>query len=176
VIVTSLEHNGAVTGITEGIAPAEISVNGVPVSHIAGTPLRGPLLLSTISGHVPRGDGQIGLGSTTMREAGVRVGSVVNVTVSVPTGGKRTVPFRVVSQISFPVVGGGIVSLGNGAAFTIAGYQAAACAPGPKHASCLRAEVAATAGGGLLVRFAYDPKGQAALNHYLAVYGSDMTL
>jgi hypothetical protein len=176
VILNSLEHNRAVTGITEGIAPPEIAVNKVPVGDIAGTPLRGPLLLSTVSGHDPRGDGQIGLGSTTMREAGAHVGSIVNVTVSVPMGGKRTVPFRVVSQISFPVVGGGIVSLGNGAAFTIAGYRAAACPPGHNQASCLRAESAATAGGGLLVRFAPGPRGQAALNHLLAIDGSDISL
>ena len=120
-------------GSREGIASPEVSVNKVSVSAVAGTPIRGPLLLSAVDGHVPNGDHQIGLGATTMRQAGAHVGSVVQVTVPLPSGGRRTVPFRVVSQISFPVVADA-VSLGNGAAFTIAGYQAAVCPSGPRQA------------------------------------------
>jgi hypothetical protein len=176
VLLSNLKHNSAVTGITEGIAPPEVSVNKVPVSAIAGTPIRGPLLLSTVAGHVPDGNSQIGLGATTMRQVGARVGSIVDVTVSSPFGGKRTVPFRVVSQISFPVLGGGIVSLGTGAVFTIAGYQAAACPVGPKHASCQRAAAATSAGGGLLVRFVSGSRGKAAINRYLDTDQSTATL
>ena len=82
---------------------------------------------------------QIGLGATTMRQVGAHLGSVVHVTVSLPSGGRRTVPFRVVSQISFPVARGGVVSLGTGAAFTIAGYEAAVCPPGPRQTACRQA-------------------------------------
>ena len=39
-----------------------------------------------------------------------------------PFGGDRTVSLKVVSQMSFPVLGGA-VSLGTGAALTIAGYE-----------------------------------------------------
>ena len=166
-LLRSLEHDKAVTGITEGIDPPEVSVNKVAVSAIAGTAIRGSLLLSTVDGHVPNGDRQVGLGATTMRQVGAHVGSVVQVTVSLPSGGRRTVPFRVVSQISFPVLGGGIVSLGHGAAFTIAGYQAAVCSPGPKQAACRHASAATLSGGGLLVSFVGGAKGQAAINHYL---------
>jgi hypothetical protein len=49
------------------------------------------------------------------------------------------VPFRVVSRISFPVLGGGVVGLGRGAAITVAGYEAAVCPAGPKRSACLRA-------------------------------------
>ena len=48
VLLRSLEHDKAVTGITEGIA-TEISVNKVAVGAIAGTAVRGQLLLSTVS-------------------------------------------------------------------------------------------------------------------------------
>ena len=167
VLLRSLEHDKAVTGITEGVAPPEVSINEVAVSAIAGTAIRGPLLLSTVDGHVPDGDHQVGLGATTMRQVGAHVGSLVNVTVSLPPGGRRTVPFRVVSEISFPVLGGGIVSLGNGAAFTIAGYQAAVCPSGPKQTKCLQAAATTTAGGGLLVSVVGGAKGQADINHYL---------
>ena len=87
VLLRSLEHNKAVNGITEGIA-TEISVNQVAVGAIAGTAIRGPLLLSTVSGHLPIADDQIGLGGTTMRQVGAHVGSLVHVTVSSPSGGK----------------------------------------------------------------------------------------
>jgi hypothetical protein len=173
-LLRSLEHDSAVTGITEGIAPPEVSVNKVAVSAIAGTAIRGSLLLSAVDGHVPNGDGQIGLGATTMRQVGAHVGSIVNVTVSLPSGGRRTVPFRVVSQISFPVLGGGIVSLGNGAAFTIAGYQEAVCPPGPKQTACRQALSTTLSGGGLLVSVVGGAKGQAAINHYLNTDGSSV--
>ena len=104
-LLTSLEHNKAVSGITRGFA-VQVSVNKVAVGAAVVTPIKGHVLLSTVSGHVPDGDGQIGLGTTTMRQARAHLGSVVRVTVSSPSGGRRTVPFRVVSQISFPVLSG----------------------------------------------------------------------
>ena len=168
-ILRNLEHDRAVTGITKGIAPPPVSVDNVAVNAIAGTPIRGELLLAAVDGHIPNGVGQIGLGATTMSQVGAHVGSVVRVTVALPSGGKRTVPFRVVSQISFPVLGGGIVGLGNGAAFTIAGYEAVVCPPGTGQVAC-RQSVEGTNQGGLLVQVAAGPRGQAAINHYLAAY------
>ena len=166
----SLEHNKAVTGITEGIA-IEISVDGVSVGGIAGTAVRGPMLLSTVAGHIPSGADQIGLGVTTMRQAGAHLGSVIRVTVSLPSGGTRTLPFRVVSQVSFPVLAG-TVSLGSGAVLTIAGYEKAVCPPGPS------ASGVPTGGEGGWQR-RWDPgqfragsTGEAAINHYLDGYRS----
>jgi hypothetical protein len=170
-LLRSLEHDRAVNGITEGIAPPAVVVNNVPVTAIAGTAIRGRLLLATVDGHVPIGDRQIGIGSTTMRQVGAHVGSVVHVTASLPSGVKRTVPFLVVSQISFPVLGGGIVALGSGAAFTIAGYESVVCPPGPRQMSCRRAVVGSNQGG-LLVSVVSGPRGQAAINHYLDAYRS----
>ena len=168
-LLASLEHNKAVSGIMKGFA-AQVSVNKVAVGAAAVTPIKGRVLLSTVSGHVPDGDGQIGLGATTMRQAGAHLGSVVRVTVSSPSGGRRTVPFRVVSQISFPVLSG--LSLGTGSAFTIAGYENAACPPGPRQSACLRALSSERVPGGLLVSFVSGPPGQAAISHYLDTYQS----
>lgn len=175
VVLGALERDNAVTGITEGIAPPEVSVNKVAVSPVAGTAIRGPLLLSPVLGRAPNGDGQIALGSTTMRRVGAHVGSIVYVTVSVPSGGKRTVPFRVVGEISFPVLGSGIVSLGTGAAFTIAGYEAAVCPSGPNRIRCRQAAAATSSGGGLLTSVVAGPKGKSAINHYLEAYPSTAT-
>jgi hypothetical protein len=165
VVLRSLEHNRAVTGIMQGIALTEISVNKVLVGGIAGTAIRGPLLLSAVDGHLPSGDNQIGLGATTMRQAGAHLGSVVHVTVALPSGGKRTLPFRVVSQISFPVVAEA-VGLGTGVAFTIAGYEAAVCPPGPGQAACRRA-VGGTNDGAVLASVVSGPRGQTAIKQYL---------
>jgi hypothetical protein len=164
-VLTSLEHNPAVTGITKGIGLSELAVNKVSVGGIAGTPVRGRLLLAPVDGHLPNADDQVGLGATTLRHAGAHVGSVVHITVPLPSGGRRTVPFRVVSQISFPVLAGD-VSLGTGAALTIAGYERAVCPPGARQHAC-RAAVEGTANGGVLVSFVSGPRGQAAINHYL---------
>jgi ABC-type lipoprotein release transport system permease subunit len=168
-LLANLEHNKAVSGIMKGFA-APVSVNKVAVGAAAVTPIKGQVLLSTVSGHVPDGDGQIGLGATTMRQAGAHLGSVVRVTVPSPSGGRRTVPFRVVSQISFPVLSG--LSLGTGSAFTTAGYENAACPPGPRQPACLRALSSERVPGGLLVSFVSGPPGQAAISHYLDTYQS----
>jgi hypothetical protein len=175
VLLNSLEHNRKVTGITEGFA-IEMSVNRVTAGGIAGTALRGPFLLSTVSGHLPSGsgDGQIGLGATTMHQVGAHVGSIVHVIVSSPSGRQRTVPLRVVAQISFPVLSG-IVSLGSGVAMTISGYEAAVCPPGPRQASCRQAVVDGT-NGGILASVVPGAQGQAVINHYLDAYRASTAL
>ncbi len=138
---------------------------------MAASPIRGGLLLSSVDGPVPNGDEQIGLGVTTMHQLGAHLGSIVDVTVASPSGGERTVPFRVVSRISFPVLGG-VVGLGRGAALTIAGYEAAVCPAGPKRPACLRALQSGPVGGGLLASVVAGPQGQAAVNYYLRTYRS----
>ena len=77
-------------------------------------------------------------------------------------------PFRVVAQMSLPVLGNA-VSLGTGALFTLAGYEDAACGRGPMGATC-RQGVAGSTNGGMLVSFVPGSKGTAALNRYLDHY------
>ena len=169
-LLTSLEHDSAVTAVTRGLA-VEVSVNKVSVGAIAATAVRGRLLFSTVAGHLPTDNGQIGLGGTTMRQAGVHLGSVVQVTVSLPSGVNRTVPFQVVAQVSLPVLAGN-VSLGSGAVLTTAGYENALCAPGLGQRGCRNAVLQETNGGGLLVSFVSGSPGRAAINHYLYRYQS----
>jgi hypothetical protein len=169
-LLQRLEHDPAVSGITEGSA-IEIAVDKVAVGAVVATAVRGKLLLSSVDGHTPYGDGQIGLGSTTMRQVGAHLGSVVRVTVPTPRGGTRAVPFQVVSQISFPVLGG-VASLGSGAALTVAGYEKAVCPFGPSRSACLRALRSGPTSGGLLVSVVAGRRGQAALNYYLGSYRS----
>jgi len=167
-LLATLEHDPAITAITEGRA-VQIAVGKVAVGAVLGTAVKGPMLLSSVSGHVPDGAGQIGLGATTMRQVGAHLGSVVPVTVS-SANGKRTVPFRVVSEISFPSLGGGVVSLGNGAAATLPAYEDALCPASLGRPGCLRGLFSGLVGGGILASVVPGPRGQAAVAHYLDVY------
>jgi hypothetical protein len=174
VLLKSLEHNRAVTGITEGVA-TEISVNKVVVGAVAGTAVRSQLLFSTVAGHLPVNDHQIGLGALTMRQVGAHVGSLVHAAVTLPSGKKRIGTFRVVSQVSFPVLGGA-VSLGTGAIITTAGYENTLCPAGPGRATCISGALATSNGGGMLVRVVPGPQGRAAVSHYLNAYRSTTAL
>ena len=167
-LLKSLEGNPEVTGITKGVGAADITVNGKIVGSIVGTALKGPLLFSTVVGHPPVGDTQIGLGVTTMHQLDADIGSVVKVTVTTHSGARRTEPFRVVSQTSFPQFGG-FVSLGTGVLMTTADLVHIACPAGPHAAEC-RQKTGGLQTGGVRVSFASGPRGKAALDHYLAAY------
>ena len=59
----------------------------------------------------------------------------------------------------------GAVGLGTGAAFTIAGYEAAVCPPGPRQTAC-REAVVGTNDGEILASVVPGPR-QASIKHYL---------
>ena len=172
-VVRSLEHNRAVTGLTQGIALPAITIGKVVVGALAGTAVRGSLLMRTVVGHSPEAKGEVGLGGTTMRAVGARVGSVVDVTVSLPSGGTRTAPFRVVGQMSLPVVGNGSRSVMERSSRWRATRTPRT--PDPAQTSC-RERVAQSTNGGILASFVPGPRGQAAVNRYLDQYRSITTL
>jgi hypothetical protein len=167
-LLKSLEHDSRIDVITTTVA-AQVSIDGSTVGALAVAPLRGPLELSTVHGHLPDADGEIGLGAATMRQIGAHVGSVIKVTFSTPSGGKRTEPFRVVSEGPLPVVGG-YVGLGNGAVLTTSGYQAAACPSGTRHETACRAAVVDDSFGAIVTNFVPGTRGQAGFTHYLRSY------
>ena len=173
-LLASLEHDPAVTAITEGVGAGDVTVNGKIVGAIAGTPVKGPFLFSTVAGKLPVGDDQVGLGVSTMHLVGARIGSLVDITFATHSGAPHTEPYRVVSQVSFPQLGG-FVSLGRGILTTTAGLIHVACLPGPQLALC-RQKVANIGGGGVRVTFVPGPSGKAALDHYMAAYPSITSL
>jgi hypothetical protein len=95
---------------------------------------------------------------------------MVEITVSPPTGRKRTVPFRVVAQVSLPTLGGG-VHLGTGAVFSTRGYQAAACPPDPGQGTCQR-DLMEAGSNGLLASVVPGSQGKRDITHYLDAYSS----
>jgi len=166
-LITKLEQDRAISRITLG-TENQVVINKVSVDTISGTALRGSLLVSRVDGRVPTGTGQVALGVTTMHQVGARVGSVVPVTVRLPTGGSRTAQFKVVGRTSFPV-DFGLGGLGTGAVFTIGGYMNAVCPPGPAQASCRSAEDASLSYA-VLARAVPGPQGRAAIAHYVKTY------
>ncbi|MGB8197217.1 MAG: FtsX-like permease family protein [Acidimicrobiales bacterium] len=162
-----IERDRTVTGITVGTRD-EISINGVSVSSVAGDAIRGPLLLSTVDGRLPSGDGEVALGNSTLRQVGAHIGSDVRVTLQVPTGGTRTVAFRVVGTASFPS-DLGLGGLGTGAAFTQGGYLNALCPPGTTQSPCRKA-YDANLQFAVLVKMVSGAKGRADIVHYLRAY------
>jgi hypothetical protein len=169
-LLADLEHNPAVSAVTEGVGAGDVTVNGKIVGAIAGTSVKGPLLFSAAAGTLPVGDDQVGLGVSTMHQVGAHIGSVVDITFTTHSGAPRTEPYRVVSQVSFPEFGG-FVSLGTGILTTTAGLVHVACPPGPQLALC-REKVANLGGGGVRVNFVPGPRGQAAMAHYTAAFPS----
>jgi hypothetical protein len=135
-VLKSLMTDHRVQRITEGIG-TDLSINGHTVDALAGKSVRGPLLLTTISGHLPRASDQITLGASTLRLVGAHVGSVVRVSSPTTAGGSRESNYRVVGTSAFPPdFGAG--GLGTGALFTIDGLAAAQCGSGPSAQTCQR--------------------------------------
>jgi hypothetical protein len=171
-LVEALEHDGNVTAITRAVA-VQVSIDRTTVGAVAVEALRGPLPFVTVKGHLPDGDGQIGLGAATMRQVDAHVGSLINVTVSTPSGAKSTEPFRVVSQVPLPVVGG-YAGMGNGALVTVSGLEAAACPVGAGRQACRRA-VVGTNFGAIVTKMVSGRQREATVAHYLNAYPSYAT-
>ncbi len=163
--LAGLEHDPAVTGIMRAVL-GEVSINGVSVSAIAGQAVRGPLLLSVVSGRLPTRNRELALGTSTLQRVGAHVGSVVRVTVQLPNGGSRTAAFRVVGMASFPS-DAGLGGLGTGAAFTLAGYLNAVCPSGPTQNECTSA-LSGNQSPAILANVVSGPKGQADVAKYIS--------
>ncbi len=170
-LLTSLARNPAVSAVTLGLGGGEVMLDGKIVGAIAGNSVKGPILFSTVAGTPRLGDDQVGLGVSTMHEVGAHIGSVVDITFTTHSGALHTTPYRVVSQVSFPQLGG-FVSLGTGILLTTAGLVHAACPPGPQLALCRQKVAGNISGGGIRATFVPGPRGKAAMDRYMAAYPS----
>lgn len=136
-VIAQLERHPGVDRITEATG-ALMSIDGVSVQAAAYAPVRGPALLVAVSGRLPVRDGEIALGTSTMRQTGTQAGAVVPVRFASPSGHARTAPMRVVGTVALPTgVGDGEVGLGTGAVLTMAGYEHAACPHGTAGLRCV---------------------------------------
>jgi hypothetical protein len=159
-----LESDPDVTGLTVGVSSA-VTIGRVATDVIAGQPLRGPLLVSPVSGRLPSRDDEIALGTKTLHLVGAHVGSTVRVTAPLASGGERTSTFRVVGTMSFPP-DFGVVGLNRGAIFTLDGLLGAQCAPGPGRDPC-EEQIRRTLSYVLLVRVKPGAEGRRAVARYV---------
>lgn len=172
-LIHALERPG-VAAITAGVGDA-VSINGHEVEALAGQPLRGPYLMTTVDGRLPAADDEVVLGAKTMRQVGTRVGSTVRVAVSGSSsaGGATTIrSFRVVGTTVLPPDFTG-ATLGTGALFALDGLLGPVCPIGARNPACLSALLVADSGG-FLVRTTPDPQGAAALSALSRDYPSQV--
>jgi ABC-type lipoprotein release transport system permease subunit len=171
-MLSSLERNRGIADITAGIVGTPI-INGVAVSGIAGESLRGPLLATAASGHLPHAPDEVAFGATTLHQLGVHVGSFVRVRVP-QAADKNPGTFRVVGTAVFSpgLTTGG---LGVGAVFTLPGLLALVgrCPAGPQQQGCVIKSVI-SAGGAFLVRGVPGTQGRIALTRLNQEYPSDV--
>lgn len=171
-LVHDIERERAVTAITAGIS-GEVSINGHTVAALAGQSIRGPLLLTTITGRLPGAPHEVTLGEATLRQVGAHVGSLVRVSVPSANGGARTSLYRVVGTTAFPPdFGAG--ALGTGAVFDFAGLGAR-CATAAEPSRCAIDETYTDAGV-VLVHTAPSVAGRSALKRLVASYEDDASL
>jgi hypothetical protein len=165
-VIEQLERHPGIDRITEATG-APISIDGVSVAAAAYAPVRGPALLVAVSGRLPAADGEIALGSSTMRLIGTRAGALVPVRFASPARPARTALLRVVGTVALPTgVGDGEIGLGTGALLTLAGYEHAACSHNAANVRCVHSILGRLA---VLASGAPGSTGHAAITRVISV-------
>ena len=118
-VATIVARDPDVAAWSVGNPNAPVQVNGISAGGIAMTSGRGPALMAApVEGRLPRGPGEIALGTRTLASAHTRVGA----TVLVSYLSQRPVRFRIVGTAIFPALSDGL-GLGQGAGLTVSGAR-----------------------------------------------------
>ena len=134
-LAAAVERPG-IAAVTVGVG-ADVDIDGKVVFAHTGQSLRGPLLITASSGHIPFSPDQVALGSSTLRAVGAHIGSVVH--VSSPNFGVGLHPrtFTVVGTTVFPP-DFNTQGLGTGAVFMLSSLAGNRCPSGPSSAGLPR--------------------------------------
>jgi ABC-type lipoprotein release transport system permease subunit len=173
-LLAAIERPG-ISAILAGVSGA-VSINGSLVDALAGQTIRGPYVMTTSTGVVPTNANQVLLGTKTMHQLGVHIGSTVRVTFPPSSGssapsGRFTVVGATVLPPDFNPRGG----LGTGAIFSLAGFVGHSCAAGASGQRCLASTVLSN-NGAFLVRADPGPRGEAAIAALSRAYPSLVNL
>jgi ABC-type lipoprotein release transport system permease subunit len=163
-----------VSAVTAGVGAA-VTINGHLVDALAGQSVRGPFLITTVSGRLPHADDEVVLGSKTMQQVGAHVGSTVRVASagSSPGGGTAKVrSYRVVGTTVLPADFNN-QGLGTGAVFTLDGLVGRSCPAATAARACLVTSVLAR-DGVFIVRTTPGAQGAAALSSLSRAYPSQV--
>jgi ABC-type lipoprotein release transport system permease subunit len=173
-LLAALKRPG-ITAILAG-ASAAVAIDGTLVDALAGQTLRGPYVMTTATGVAPTAANQVLLGTKTMHQLGVHIGSTVTVKFPSSTGaqavGRR---FTVVGTTVLPPDFNPRGGLGTGAIFSLAGFVGHSCGTGPGNEACIVSALVGN-GGAFLVRTAPGPEGKAALSALGRAYPSQVNL
>jgi hypothetical protein len=168
-MLAHLERPQAITDVTVGIT-GNLVIDGHVVISLVAQNLRGRLLMTTVAGRLPSGQGEVALGATTLHQLGLHLGSTVLVSAGKALPESRS---RVVGEVVFAPnaqTGG----LGTGALALLSNVLAKRCPPGPGEPACL-VQTAIGAGGAFIVRAAPGPEGRATLARLAQTYSSAVT-
>jgi len=172
-LLTGIARHRAISDITLGVSEP-VSINGRTVTGIAGHSVRGPLLLTAVTGRLPQADDEVALGATTLRQTGAHIGSLVRVTAPGAHGRTRTLTDRVVGTTVFAPTTG-TAGLGTGAVLTLNGILGGHCAPGPAGTACqVRAVSQPGTSSVIVVHAAPGPGGAAALARLARAHPDDV--
>jgi FtsX-like permease family len=118
-VVRIVARDPDVAAWSVGNSDAPLRVKGISVGGIVMSSGRGPSLMAApVEGRLPRGPGEIALGTRTLASAHTRVGA----TVLVSSLSQRPVRFRIVGTAVFPPLSDGL-GLGQGAGLTLGGAR-----------------------------------------------------
>lgn len=157
-LLAALERPG-VKAILAGISGA-VTIDGTLVDALAGQTIRGPYVMT---GTQPTAPDEVVLGTKTMSQLHVHIGSTVR--VNLPSSGADRAQSR-----RFTVVGTTVLppdfnprgGLGTGAIFSLEGFTGRRCSSGPSENACLASLLTAN-GGAFLVRLAPGAQGEATI-------------
>ena len=164
-----------ISAILAGVAGA-VTINGVLVDALAGQTIRGPYLMTTTTGTAPTAPNQVLLGTKTMQQLHVHVGSTVRVNLpSSGTGPGQSRRYTVVGTTVLPPDFNPRGGLGTGAIFSLGGLKGQNCPSGLDGNACIVSSVSSN-GGSFLVRTAPGPQGKAALAELSRAYPYQVNL
>ncbi len=160
--LATMTPDAEVKKITYGFSGKYIDVGSVAVQGVFVDVAKGPMAFSLVNGHPPHGQSQIALGSTTMSQAKLHVGSNVVVSLTNKSGKTYRGDFRVVGTVVLPTTmstGG----LGVGAVLPFRAALHLACTGSPSQSTCEQKLLKSVAGWGMAVSIAPGASGDAAL-------------
>ncbi len=160
--LATMKPDPEVTKITWGFTGKYLDVGSVPVQGIFVNVAKGPMAFSFVNGHPPRGDSEIVLGSMTMAQAKLHVGSVVRVALINKSGKTLRHDFKVVGTVALPPTfsAGG---LGVGAIIPLPAALHLACTGSPSEFKCEKKLTSSIGGWGMAVGIAPGASGHRTL-------------
>jgi len=161
--LATMKPNPAVTKITWGFTGKYLEVGAAPVEGTFVSVSKGPMIFSFVNGHPPRGDSEIVLGSTTMAQAKLHLGSVAHVALINKSGTTVRHDFEVVGTVTLPPTfspGG----LGVGAIIPLHAALHVACTRSKSEATCEKKLMSSISGWGMGVAIAPTAAGQRTLH------------